>query len=201
VQWTHPHRPVICEMPRGRAVLTLDKAAPEAQLGRTLKEFALAYGILERVTSHSVRRGAMRDAAYLKKFIAGVSSSVAAVVAAHSKAAENHGLTREYVGPLQVDTYNMRAEHKFQDKLAPKIAASPMFMRRDTPAEIDAYMADNGMDKSDQNKDKQPGAHCKECKSMPGERLKKIKKFRMQHLTRVRSLLPQSQKLEEARRS
>lgn len=149
VQWTHPHRPVICEMPRGSAVLTLDKPAPEAQLGRTLKEFALAYGILDRVTSHAVRRGAMRDVAYLKKFVAGVSTAVSAVTGAHSKVAENRGLTREYVGALQNDTYNMRAEHKFQDKLAPKIAASPMVMRRNTTAEIDAYMEKHGLNKSD----------------------------------------------------
>lgn len=138
-------------MPRGSAVLTLDKPAPEAQLGRTLKEFALSLGILDRVTSHAVRRGGMRDAAYLEKLVTGVSTAVAAITGAHSKAAESRGLTRDYVGALQNDTYNMRAAHKFEDKLAPKIAASPMVIRRNTTEEIDAYMEKHGMNKSDLN--------------------------------------------------
>ena len=149
VQWRSPERPVICKIPRGPVVSTLDNPAPEQQLGRTLKQMALAAGVLDRVTSHAVRRGAMRDSAYVKKAVTGLETACASLIGGHSKQAENRGLTREYVGALQTPVYNLRAETKFNDRLGPKFAAAPMVMHRNTTAQINAYMDAHDMDKSD----------------------------------------------------
>lgn len=152
VQWTHPNRPVLCQMPRGNSMLTLDTPAPSTQLGRSLKEMALVGGVIDPVTSHDIRRGAMRDTAHLNRTVAGVESACAALVGGHTKMSENRGITRAYIGALQAPIYNIRAEKPFVDRLAPKATESTFTPRRNTTAEIDAYMDDHGMDKKDSMK-------------------------------------------------
>jgi hypothetical protein len=152
VQWKHPKWPVICRMENSSSPLTLDKPGPAEQLTITLSQIALAAGLLDRVSSHAIRRGAMRDVAYLKKSVAGVETACAALIAGHSKVAENHGITRDYVGALQVSTYNLRAESNFVDRLAPKIAGSPFDQHRSSTKEVDSYMERHNMEKSDKRK-------------------------------------------------
>ena len=108
----------------------------------------LAAGVLDRITSHDVRRGAFRDAAYLKGPVLGVETACPALMGGHSKKAEDAGLTREYVGSLQAPIYNLRAAEPFVDRLAPEFGASPMKFRLNTIADVDKYMDEHGMDKS-----------------------------------------------------
>lgn len=81
---------------------------------------ALVAGILSRVTSHDVCRGAMRDIAYLKNSIAGIGTAAAALIAGHSRRSEAQGVTNRYVGALQAPVFNLRADSEFIDRLALK---------------------------------------------------------------------------------
>jgi hypothetical protein len=107
VQWKHPKRPVISQMGKRASPLIPDKPAPAKQLTYTLRQMALAVGLLDLVSSHTIRQGAMRDVTYLKKSIAGVGTACAALIAGHSKGSKNHRLTADYVGALQAPTYNL----------------------------------------------------------------------------------------------
>jgi len=54
-----------------------------------------------------------------------------------------------YIGSVQTTVYNLQAEEKLNDKLAPKFAVSPMKMRGNTTAEIDDSLEQHGFDKLD----------------------------------------------------
>lgn len=142
VQWTHPKRPLLYQIPRGSAVTTLDDVAPEAQLSRTITQMGVAAGVLDRLTSHSVRYGAIRDTAHIKKAVAGLQENLAAIVAGHSKDSRNSGVTQMYIGGLQIAIYNIRAKEMFEYRLGPKFAVSPMRMRSNTTAEIEQYLGE-----------------------------------------------------------
>ena len=79
IRWKYPKRPVLCRMPRGLNT-HFDDPAPISQLNNSLKQIGLAAKVLDHLTSHGVRRGAMRDTAYIKKSIAGVQTACAALV-------------------------------------------------------------------------------------------------------------------------
>jgi hypothetical protein len=77
------------------------------------------------------------------------STALVAVIGAHSNRTENSRLTREYIGALQVDTWNMRSEHKSEDReITRKVATSRFIQHRSTTAEIDAYMDKHIVDKA-----------------------------------------------------
>lgn len=147
IQWTRPDWPVICAMPNG-ASLPSKTPALYQQLDKSVKQMALAAGILGRATSHALKRGVARDVAYSQKQIAGVGTAAVQMALHHSNATRRSGTTQDYAGSSQVPIYNMRAEARFVDRMAPKIAASPYQPSRATTAEIDAYMEKKGMDKS-----------------------------------------------------
>jgi hypothetical protein len=149
VQWIYPKRPVLCKIPRGSAETTFNEPAPANQLSNTLVEMGLAAGVLDRITSHALRYGAIRDTVHIKKTVAGLQEHLAAMVAGHSNSSKHRGVTRMYIGGVQTTVYNLRAEEKFNDKLAPKFAVSPMKMRGNTTAEIDDYLEQHGLDKLD----------------------------------------------------
>jgi len=75
VQWKHPERPVLCQMRKRSGPLALDKPLPAVQLTAFLRQVALVAGVLDRVSSHAVRRGAIRDSAHLKEAVAGVATT------------------------------------------------------------------------------------------------------------------------------
>ena len=65
VQWTYPKRPVLCKIPRGSTETTFNEPAPANQLSNALVEMGLAAGVLDRITSHALRYGAIRDTAHI----------------------------------------------------------------------------------------------------------------------------------------
>ena len=80
---------------------TLDDPAPEPRLGQTSNRIGLAAGVLDRITSQSVRRTATRDTAYVKEAVTGVETGFASLVGRHSKNMEDMDLTLEYVAPFK----------------------------------------------------------------------------------------------------
>ena len=70
----------------------------------------------------------------------------------HSKTAENRGLTRDYVGALQENIYNIRADTQFKDRLGPNFGTSAFIVHPNTSAEIDEYLESHDIDKNNSSK-------------------------------------------------
>lgn len=152
VEWANPEAPVLCQIARGTSTIAYDKPAHQSQVRNAVQEIALAAGILDKVTSIDIRRGALRDAAYLKQPVYGVADRAVALVANHTLNSLDNGVTQGYVGPLQQSIWNMRAEEQFEDRLAPRFAPAPFTKSSNFPPhEIDAYMDEHYMDKTDTN--------------------------------------------------
>lgn len=152
VEWANPEAPVLCQMARGTSTVAYDKPAHQSQVRNAVQDIALAAGILDKVTSHDIRRGALRDAAYLKQPVYGAAGRTVALVANHTLDSLENGVTQDYVGPLQQPIWNMRAEEQFEDRLAPRLAPVPFTKSsKFSSHEIDAYMDEHDMDKTDTN--------------------------------------------------
>ncbi|OBT74080.1 hypothetical protein VF21_07115 [Pseudogymnoascus sp. 05NY08] len=102
IQWKVPNAPVFCKMNGHSAFLKLDEPAGQHQVRYTLQQMALLTGILERVDSRGIRRGALRDQAYLDRAMTGVATRCTALVAGHSSTAFARGTTQDYVGALEI---------------------------------------------------------------------------------------------------
>lgn len=150
VEWAKPEAPVLCQIARGTSTIAYDKPAHQSQVRNAVQEIALAAGILDEVNSHDIRRGALRDAAYMSQPIHGAAGRAVALIANHTVKSLDNGNTQEYVGPLQQPIWNMRAEQQFEDRLAPRFAPAPFTKSSNfSPHETDAYMDEHGMDKTD----------------------------------------------------
>lgn len=57
----------------------LSIAATLAVLGRALKKVGLKAGVLTRITTHAIRRGAIRDIAHIKTSMVGVEEAATAL--------------------------------------------------------------------------------------------------------------------------
>ncbi|KAH9223686.1 hypothetical protein DL95DRAFT_453629 [Leptodontidium sp. 2 PMI_412] len=147
VQWKRPEWPVVCQVNLG-VLLPVREPAPNTQANHSLKQMALAGGILGHITPHSLKRGAVRDAAYLKKTMIGVTNAAVGLVAHHHARSTTAGVTGQYVGDLQSPIYNLRAESDFVDRKSPKTASTPFALKRSSGKEIDEYMDMHGMDKT-----------------------------------------------------
>jgi hypothetical protein len=148
VQWTRPTWPIICQMPRGKQ-LPVQEPGGAYIANRSIKNLALVGGVLGRVSSHAACNGAIRDTAYIKQKIQGVAKSAVIVAAGYTEQATASGLTRAYVGSLQQTLYNMRAADPLQDRLAPVVAELPANLHRLQLGELDKYMDDYEMKRTD----------------------------------------------------
>jgi hypothetical protein len=153
IQWIRPSWPVLCKLQSGTFVqLPVQAPASNLQLNLATKQIALAAGVLGRVHAHATRYGAIRDAAYLKKTVIGVTSAAVTAIAKHSNLSAHRGQTRAYIGSLQDSHYNLRAESSYVDRLAPKIAATavelPLYR---SSREITSFMNERHMDTLDNN--------------------------------------------------
>jgi hypothetical protein len=152
VEWADPEAPVLCQIARGTSTVAYDKPAHQSQVLHSVQDMALAAGILDRVTTIDIRKGALRDAAYLKKSVSGVANRAVALVANHASDSLDKGTTQDYVGPLQQPIWNMRAEQQLEGRLAPRFAPAAFTKSsRLSSREIDAYMDEHGIDKADTN--------------------------------------------------
>lgn len=166
IKWTKPDAPVFSQMRKGLSpFLLLERAAGQEQIRHTLQEMAYDSGMLEeRIDTRALRRGALRDQAYAKKAIAGVPSLDVAMLANHSNMSYNIGTTRDYVGPLEISSYNLRPENQRADRMAPAFAEegpSKEWRQRFTKTEINEYITTHDLDPRDKNKRKLAGRHMK----------------------------------------
>jgi hypothetical protein len=166
IKWTKPDAPVLSQMRKGLSpFLVLELPAGQEQIRYSLQEMAWESGMLEkRIDTRALRRGALRDHAYNKKAIAGVPSLDTAMLANHSNVSYNMGTTRDYVGPLETASYNLRSENQRADRMAPAFAEegpSKEWRRRFTKAETDEYMKTHDLDPNDPQKRRVAGRHMK----------------------------------------
>jgi hypothetical protein len=136
--------------------IVLAKPAGQEQVRHSLQEMAQRAGILEdRIDTRALRRGALRDQAYIKKVIAGVASRSTAMIAGHSNKSYERGTTRDYVGALEDSMYNLRAEHERVDQNAPAFAqegpSAEWVQERASRREVDDFMKTQNMEIGDAN--------------------------------------------------
>jgi len=166
IQWTRSDLPVFCQLRKGLSpFLKLEKPAGQEQILHSLREMAHRAGILEdRIDTRALRRGALRDQAYAKKSVSGVATRATAMIAGHSNKSFAMGTTRDYVGALEISSYNLRAEDQRVDRMAPAFAEegpSGEWVRRFTPQETNDYMKSNDMDPQDAKQRKVAGRRMK----------------------------------------
>jgi hypothetical protein len=147
IRWTRPDWPVVCQMQLG-ARFPLKETAPADQPDQSLKQIALAAGILGRVTAHAVKRGAARDMAYRKKAVGSVADNAVQLVMHHAAATHRGGGTQDYAGSFEMTAYNLPAEAPFDDRKGPRFAASGYEPKRVETADVDAFIEKHNLDKS-----------------------------------------------------
>ncbi|KAE8448563.1 hypothetical protein EG329_009444 [Mollisiaceae sp. DMI_Dod_QoI] len=170
VQWTDPDAPVFGQMKGLSPFIFHQKPAGQEQVRYSLQEMALKAGILEqRIDTRALRRGALRDQAYIKKFISGVATRTTAMIAGHTNASYSKGTTREYVGDLEDSMYNLRAEQERIDRKAPVFAqegpSAEWVQERIKSWEIDQFMKAQNMDIKDSKARKRAGLLIKKQKN------------------------------------
>ncbi|KAK0122106.1 hypothetical protein ONS95_010368 [Cadophora gregata] len=185
IQWTQPDAPVFSQFSKGFSpFLVLDKPAGQEQVRHSLKEIAHLTGMLEdRIDTRALRRGALRDHAYAKKALVGAPTVGVAMLANHSNTSYNMGTTRDYVGPLEVSSYNQRSEAERADRMAPAFAdegPSKEWLRKFSTREISEYMTENGMDLNDRMQRKTAGARMKKEREQKWRDVAKDNPLRLQ---------------------
>jgi hypothetical protein len=136
VQWTLPEWPVICAVAISSS-LPVNKPMDTTVFNTILRTMFTSSGVLGRITSHALRRGAARDIAHLPKgSLTGTATKGVAASIFHTNKAHLSGLTADYVGLLQNTVYNARATSDFNDRLAPKVIASPTLILKPTASHV-----------------------------------------------------------------
>lgn len=144
VQWTDGKRPVLAAIghpTQGLRSSFLDWSRPAAakQILATVRKMGLQAGVLVPLISHDIRRGAARDVAHHTKHTTAAANPFVAESLGHTNVSHGRGVTKAYVGPHQAAVFNTRAAERFEDKLAPAVAASPYQHKRLKTSEIDAW--------------------------------------------------------------
>lgn len=150
-RWKYPDRPVLCLISRSGEP-ELDRPFP-CHFNWDLQNMARAGGVLGKVTTHSIRRGAARGYAHALENARGsiVAEHEVASALGHSYGSLFVGETATYIGDRDVDMYTPRATSTHNDSRAPILASQGFTMSVSSPAEIDGYMRDHDMDPENQS--------------------------------------------------
>jgi hypothetical protein len=107
--------------------------------------------MLDRETSHAIRRGAIRDVAHLPASEVNLTDrAVGAAVAGHSSRAFQSGITDDYIGSLHTNFHNLRADNHITGDLAPRITSGPhRGAQRIHPATVSQFVQNEGFDVND----------------------------------------------------
>jgi hypothetical protein len=147
VQWNFPGRPVFPAMTKpAYTLLDLERAAGTQQIRKTTIQVSAAAGVLANVTAHDWRRGFARDLRYAKKPTnLGAADAGTAKAMGQTAKTLHTGVTDEYVGDLEEDTYTARASELFEGRTQPAIG-KPYQPVRVTSKEVDDYCSKNNID-------------------------------------------------------
>lgn len=146
ILWTHPERPIHCAYAPVGISVQVDKPAQPHQAGHTLAALSRMAGVLTKLRSHDIRRGAARDLSHLGP-ISGLPTKQTSLLMGHSDKAFRQGVTARYVGSPSVDLWSSRLNSNYEDKLGLDTSAStPLKRKRLTPEEITRYCEENDLD-------------------------------------------------------
>jgi hypothetical protein len=141
--------PVISSIKEGGSDLRRDMSANTNQLGNTVHDMGVLAGLLVEIRAHDIRRGAIRDIAYLPESNAGIATPSVAAAAGHSDAARRKGVTQSYIGPQREDNWSKRVAAGAaspQEVFTPAFADNPQRKRRLKPEEVTKWCVENGKD-------------------------------------------------------
>lgn len=144
VRWKYPDRPLICSHSQRTGTL-VNEPISVAQLNQNLQDMATQAGLASRVTTHAIRRGALRDLTHLPEPLTIANRLGAAMLAGHSKHAFNSGVTDMYIGGIQTDTFKLRVNNRdWEDEMRPTFGP-PNELQRLRPHETTVYMEAKSM--------------------------------------------------------
>lgn len=149
VRWKHPGRPLIFTSTK-QLLTEADEPMSVGRANAMLKEMAKRTGMTDRVTTHAIRWGAIRDVAHLPaSAIDNPTNAISAAVAGHSRNALRSGLTDDYIGSLRVNFLNLRAEHSSTgDRAATRSLG--VTAQRLRSSDVSRFMVTQGQDPNDQ---------------------------------------------------
>ena len=152
VVWVDDESPVLCAFASGGGFVQSNKAAGNHQLTATMKSAGLTAGLLAKLHSHDLRRGAVRDNAHRESRIKGAATEAVAATMGHSKKSHASGLTDLYAGSLGEDGWSKRVEESFEDDFSIDVTDTLYKKRRKlSHREIDEKCDIDGLDSSNRN--------------------------------------------------
>ena len=154
ILWAKPNRPVLPAYSGPGTGLLVDKPAPAQQLNGNLRKLADAAGLVERIVSHDLRRGAARDHAYLPESNITASTAAAGAFIRHSEMSTELSLTKKYVGDQRHSTIHLRLETPADtdvDNFSINFAPGSYQVPRTTGAQTIAWMKEQGLESFDYN--------------------------------------------------
>lgn len=119
VEWLYPDRPVLTAFAIGPLRCDLDKAARPAQMCDSIRDMALAAGMVDRAYTHALRCGAARDVAHLPASVTdgtGLATESVRRFLGHTHKSTTAGTTDAYLGGPSTQLYNARAERATMTK-------------------------------------------------------------------------------------
>jgi hypothetical protein len=95
-----------------------------------MAQASLAAGLMGRLHSHDLRRGAARDTANLQSKLKGIANKTATTVLGHNLSASNRPLTAHYVVAHDDDIWTKRIDEKYMDSIFTTPEAENSYQRR-----------------------------------------------------------------------
>ena len=131
IAWTHPEYPVLAEL-NGMQGYHLSKAAGTGQLRASIMSLATVGNLAKKPTAMSLRRGAAQDVAHLSASAERASTNLMRQSLGHSRNAMDRGVTDMYIGDIDVEFYNFRADNRFVHRQQPNFTEEKLSLIRNT---------------------------------------------------------------------
>ena len=137
IEWLYPNRPVLAAFSMTKKHhVNLDKPATPVQIWDTIKEMGVIAGMLDRAYPHAMRLGYARDVAQLPTFTGHNIENVRQSLG-HTAKSALRGVTDAYIGSLDAEIHNLRAQNSLQPR-----GKVPRFATPSGEVESDAMTAD-----------------------------------------------------------
>jgi integrase len=119
VIWNDPLKPLLCQFGPAGASLKFDLPAFSEQLGDILATVSHRDGLLERIVSYDLRRGAAADMSHNSRIAHGLGVPTAAVSAAVGHSIPDVEVTARYAGDSNMDMWKPRVEDPYENTINP----------------------------------------------------------------------------------
>lgn len=127
----------------------LDGAAELRQLGHSIRSIATVDNLAIKPTAMSIRRSVAQDIAHLPLSAKYTSTNLVRQSLMHTRSSMNQGVTADFIGEVDVEYYNFRADNQYVHSRQPKFTSEPLSSVRNARisyAEMEQYRIENGLD-------------------------------------------------------